>query len=139
MLRKRQRRRAPACLGLHQRRSIATSDYFSRSPPTLQGAETGANLMKNNPPLSKRGGARPGAGRKKGVPNKLTTQLKDMILQALDEAHPKGSIAYLKEQASLNPTAFMTLVGKVLPLQVNAEHSGEVVAHVVFKGLNEDG
>lgn len=95
--------------------------------------------MKNNPPLSKRGGARPGAGRKKGVPNKLTTQLKDMILQALDEAHPKGSIAYLKEQASLNPTAFMTLVGKVLPLQVNAEHSGEVVAHVVFKGLNEDG
>ena len=95
--------------------------------------------MKNNPPLSKRGGARPGAGRKKGVPNKITTQLKDMILQALDEAHPQGSIEYLKTQAIDNPVAFLTLVGKVLPLQVNAEHSGEIVAQVVFKGLNEDG
>jgi hypothetical protein len=92
--------------------------------------------MKNNPEKSKRGGARPGAGRKKGVPNKLTTALKDMILTALNEAHPQGGIAYLKDQAKDNPTAFLTLVGKVLPLQVNAEHSGEVVATVVFKGLN---
>jgi len=89
--------------------------------------------MKNNQPKSARGGKREGAGRKPGVPNKLTTQLKDMILTALDEA---GGITYLKTQAATNPNAFLTLVGKVLPLQVNAEHTGEVVAHVVFKGLN---
>lgn len=76
-------------------------------------------------------------GRKKGTPNKVTAALKDMILTALDEAHPEGSVAYLKLQAQDNPTAFLTLVGKVLPLQVNAEHQGEVVARVVFKGLND--
>lgn len=77
-----------------------------------------------------------GKGRPKGAVNKSTKLLKDMILQALDNS---GGVDYLMEQASANPTAFMTLVGKVLPLQVNAEHSGDVVAHVVFKGLNENG
>lgn len=56
-----------------------------------------------------------GKGRKKGVPNKTTGMLKEMILKALDDA---GGIDYLKEQATENPTAFMTLVGKVLPLQI---------------------
>lgn len=77
-----------------------------------------------------------GKGRPKGSANKTTALLKDMILQALDK---KGGVDYLMTQADLNPTAFLTLVGKVLPLQVNAEHSGDVVAHVVFKGLNENG
>jgi hypothetical protein len=35
-----------------------------------------------------------------------------------------------------NPTAFLTLVGKVLPLDVNNSHDGKVVAEVVFRGLN---
>lgn len=77
-----------------------------------------------------------GKGRPKGVVNKNTALLKDMILKALDQS---GGIDYLVAQADANPTAFLTLVGKVLPLQVNAEHSGDVVAHVVFKGLNENG
>lgn len=56
-----------------------------------------------------------GKGRQKGVPNKLTKQLKDMILGALDDA---GGQEYLATQAVKNPAAFMTLIGKVLPLQV---------------------
>lgn len=82
------------------------------------------------------GDGTPGPGRKKGVPNKTTTALKEMILKALDEA---GGIQYLLVQAHSNPTAFMTLVGKVLPLDVNNKHEGQVVAQVVFKGLNADG
>ena len=62
-----------------------------------------------------------GKGRPKGSPNKLNAALKDMILTALHEAHPDGAIDYLKTQAVLNPTAFLTLVGKVLPLQVAGE------------------
>lgn len=76
-------------------------------------------------------------GRAKGVPNKITMALKEMILQALDDADPEGSVAYLVKQAKENPTAFLTLVGKVLPLDVNAKHSGEIVAKVIFKGLND--
>lgn len=56
-----------------------------------------------------------GRGRVKGTPNKVTGQLKEMILKALDKA---GGVDYLYEQAGENPVAFMTLVGKVLPLQV---------------------
>ena len=63
-------------------------------------------------------GTRPpnaGKGRRKGVPNKVTTALKDMITQALANV---GGVAYLEAQAAENPTAFLTLVGRVLPLQV---------------------
>jgi len=74
-----------------------------------------------------------GKGRKAGTPNKVTKQLKDMILGALDEA---GGLNYLVAQAHDNPNAFLTLVGKVLPLDVNNKHEGQVVAKVVFKGLN---
>lgn len=55
-------------------------------------------------------------GRVKGQPNKNTTQIKEMILSALSEA---GGVEYLTRQAEENPTAFMGLVGKVLPMQVN--------------------
>ena len=56
-----------------------------------------------------------GPGRPKGSRNKLTIALKDMILRALAEV---GGVEYLQEQAKKNPNAFMTLVGRVLPLQV---------------------
>jgi hypothetical protein len=57
-------------------------------------------------------------GRKKGTPNKTTAQLKDMILEALDGA---GGVAYLQAQADKSPAAFLTLIGKVLPLQLTGE------------------
>lgn len=55
-------------------------------------------------------------GRVKGTPNKLTADVKNMVLAALDKV---GGIQYLEDQARANPTAFMTLVGKVLPLQIS--------------------
>lgn len=55
-------------------------------------------------------------GRVKGTPNILTGQVKEMILSALDRA---GGVDYLLKQSESNPTAFLTLVGKVLPLTVN--------------------
>lgn len=69
-----------------------------------------------------------GKGRKRGVPNKVTGALKDMILGALDRA---GGVDYLEKQADENPVAFMTLVGKVLPLQVNAKVDGEVSYRII--------
>lgn len=85
-------------------------------------------LVKNRKP------PRAGMGRPKGSLNKTTVAIKEAVLAALDQA---GGVDYLVEQASTNPTAFLTLVGKVLPLQVDANHQGEVVAKVVFKGLND--
>jgi len=60
-------------------------------------------------------------GRLAGTPNKHTAALKDMILQALEDS---GGVEYLKKTALENPTAFLTLVGKVIPLQVTGENGG---------------
>lgn len=64
-----------------------------------------------------------GKGRVKGVPNKVTKALKEMILGALDDA---GGQNYLMRQATENPAAFMTLIGKVLPAEINAKVESEV-------------
>jgi hypothetical protein len=58
------------------------------------------------------GDGTPGPGRKKGVPNKINADLKSMILGALDKA---GGVDYLTEQAKASPSAFLALIGKVLP------------------------
>ena len=59
-----------------------------------------------------------GKGRPKGVPNKVTKALKEMILGALDDA---GGQDYLASQARDNPAAFLTLIGKVLPMQLEGK------------------
>lgn len=73
-------------------------------------------------------------GRKAGVPNKITKALKDIILGALDDA---GGQVYLARQAEDNPAAFMTLVGKVLPLQLTGDGGGAMLVEVV-KYAGED-
>lgn len=71
-----------------------------------------------------------GPGRPPGSPNKTTALLKDAILQAADEAHKDGLVGYLKEQATENPGPFLSLLGKVLPLNVNAKVKGKIVVVV---------
>ncbi len=77
-------------------------------------------------------------GRVKGTPNKLTRDVKEMILGALnagarDQEGRAGASgqAWLQEQMDANPTAFLTLLGKVLPLQVSGEGGGPVVIELV--------
>ena len=79
-----------------------------------------------------RKGTRPpnaGKGRPKGVPNKLTGELKDMILAALAGA---GGVDYLKARALDTPGPFLALVGKILPLQVTGEDGKSVPVAVTF-------
>ena len=85
-----------------------------------------------------KGAPRPAnAGRRAGVPNKVTVELKTMILNALDAA---GGQDYLQAQANDNPTAFLTLIGKVLPSEIkgagpNGEHLAKIeVSFVSSKG-----
>ena len=66
--------------------------------------------------------------------NKVTGEVKEMVLRALSNV---GGEKYLEKQARENPTAFMTLVGKVLPLQVNANHSGNVGQEVIFRRVSD--
>lgn len=77
-------------------------------------------------------GTRPpnaGKGRKKGIPNKFTGELREMILNALAGA---GGVEYLKARAVDTPGPFLALVGKVLPLQVTGEDGKAIPVSATF-------
>ena len=71
-------------------------------------------------------------GRPKGAQNKITREIKEMVVAALEES---GGVDYLMQQARDNPTAFLTLVGKVLPLQVagSLDHQVKVSGALQWK------
>ncbi len=77
--------------------------------------------MENKPPAA-------GRGRPKGSPNKVQAAVKEMVIQALSDA---GGIEYLVTQSRDNPTAFLSLVGKVLPLQVSGDPNAPLVHKIV--------
>lgn len=67
----------------------------------------------------------PGPGRPKGSQNKTTVELKTMITDALEQA---GGVTYLVAKAKdpRTASAFLTLVGKVLPLQVTGKDGAPI-------------
>jgi hypothetical protein len=66
-------------------------------------------------------------GRQKGTPNKTTGALKEAILLAAENAGGEGGLeGYLRLQAHENPTAFMSLLGKVLPLTLSGDPENPV-------------
>lgn len=58
-----------------------------------------------------------GKGRPKGSSNKLTKSVREAILVAFEQV---GGAEYLATMAVQQPQAFMTLLGKVLPTQIDA-------------------
>ena len=82
-------------------------------------------------------GSKPGerrGGRQKGTPNKITRTLREAILQALEEAGGKGgAVEYLRSQANLSPGAFLSLVGKVLPLTIKEQIEGHLTCSVNYR------
>ena len=75
--------------------------------------------------------AGPGApktgGRQAGTPNKLTADVRAMILAALDDA---GGQDYLVRQAHDNPRAFMSLLGRLMPTQVVGKDDRPLLAEL---------
>lgn len=61
-----------------------------------------------------------GKGRPAGSANKINADVKEMTLQALTKA---GGAEYLFRQSKENPVAFMSLVSKLLPKDVNVKTS----------------
>lgn len=73
-----------------------------------------------------------GSGRKKGSQNKITATIKEAIEQSFNQV---GGAAYLVKMATEQPQAYMTLLGKVLPTQVNLK-TNEPIA-VTFKVVGD--
>lgn len=59
--------------------------------------------------------------RGKGRPDKLTSDVRRMVLEALVEA---GGSEYLKKQAEETPSAFLALVGKIMAAPPGEKEGG---------------
>ncbi len=86
---------------------------------------TDNKILKNNerpkPPAA-------GMGRPKGASNKLTKTVREAIEAAFDKV---GGADYLAKMAVDQPVAFMSLLGKILPQQVNMNTKGEGIKIIV--------
>ena len=71
-------------------------------------------------------------GRRPGVENKTTRELKELIREALEL---NGGVQYLRRQAVENPSAFLGLLGKILPRDVNTVVSGDGFKIEVVTGI----
>jgi hypothetical protein len=79
---------------------------------------------------------KPGPGRRKGSQNKITRAVKDMVVGALERG---GGEDWLLSQMTKNPVAFMTLVGKIVPLQVTGEGGGPVIIVTGVQRADDNG
>lgn len=70
------------------------------------------------PITEKRKPPRAGMGRPAGSPNKITGNVKSMILGALDDL---GGQTWLVEAARADPKAFMSLLGRILPSEISLD------------------
>lgn len=84
------------------------------------------------------GGKRQGAGRPKGSKNKVTTALREAILEAAtnhgrDGNGKNGLVGYLAKVAEEDIKAFSGLLGKVLPLQLTGDEDAPVQQTLIVK------
>lgn len=63
----------------------------------------------------------PGPGRPKGAPNKQTKEIKEMLMQSLEDA---GGADYFRQLAETNSSAYAALLGKIIPAEVKNQITG---------------
>jgi hypothetical protein len=66
-----------------------------------------------------RGGARPGAGRPRGIPNQTTIDLKNAVVEAFERA---GGADYLLGLAKSDPKTFASLLARCIPTESKNEN-----------------
>ena len=89
--------------------------------------------VKKTPIKRHVGDGTPGPGRPKGSVNKVPADVRQMVVNALERA---GGETYLLAQAKKNPKAFLALVGKCLPKDVNLG-AGVGLAEMVAASLKK--
>src|SRR5262249_14866060 len=95
---------------------LMPSELCSRR--TLVTAKIAKRSNRGSKPGERRG------GRKRGTPNKISGTVREMVLEALAE---KGGTKWLKQQMDKNPSAFMALLGKILPQQHTGAEGGPLI------------
>lgn len=91
------------------------------------------NSEKESKKSNGRGGARPNAGRPAGSLDKGNAMIREMIVEALDGV---GGVQYLQGVAASHPAAFLSLIGKVIPIQVEGGGGGPVQHSMVVEFIS---
>lgn len=93
---------------------------------------------------SKRGGVRPGAGRKPGVPNKMRLEFRELWDEAIADDEKKGIYRKIYNLASSGDLAAIKLfleyeVGKPTERrEIVGDGGGDVAIKVIFEDLLDD-
>lgn len=77
-------------------------------------------------PRSPLSGAQLPRGRTKGVPNKTTQTVRDAVMKAFNHVGGWAYLAELAQGTQSDRTAFVSLLNKVLPTQINANVQGGI-------------
>ena len=105
-------------------------------PKRAENGETGGEGRQRA--VSPLNGAPTPAGRPAGVKNRLTN-LRDAVLEAFDQVGGAQYLAKLAEGTSSDRAAFVGLVSKVLPTQINANVEGGVQVQLSWLGTRQIG
>jgi len=101
-----------------------------RASSSEQGKRTGNEKTGGVSPLT---GAPTPAGRPKGVKNKLTN-LREAVLEAFDTVGGPEYLVRLAQGTQSDRAAFVGLVSKVLPTQINANVEGGIQVQLSWLG-----
>jgi hypothetical protein len=84
-----------------------------------------------------RGGKREGAGRPKGSIDKGNALIREMACEALSQV---GGGDYLARVAESHPGPFLSLLGKILPVQLTGEGGGPIqIGRIELVALSANG
>ena len=98
--------------------------------PVTPGLQPGQSHPKAEGSGYGHGGARAGARRRKGIPNKVTTTFRDLLMQPAAEVGDSkelgrdgqgGVLGYLKVSAVEERKTFLLLMARILPLKISTE------------------
>jgi hypothetical protein len=84
------------------------------------------------------GSGQPGPGRPRNVKNRLTN-LREAVLEAFDQVGGAQYLAKLAAGSSSDRAAFVSLVSKVLPTQINANVEGGIQVQLSWLGSRNIG
>jgi hypothetical protein len=86
--------------------------------------------------ISSHGGKREGSGRKAGVPNKLSTTVKENVIAVFEAL---GGIKHMTDWATDNPNNFYNIYAKILPTQTEVSGTdGQELVIKVVTGIDDN-
>ena len=116
-------------------RAALPADGADTDPPVSDSAVSKKAEKERKPAVSPKNGAAlpPGKGRPPGVRNKLTN-LRDAVIEAFDKVGGAEYLVGLAKGTQSDRAAFVSLMSKVLPTQVNASVEGGVRLELSWLG-----